>query len=237
MKKNDDIPQEIKVQVGGMARSGSTLLYNIMKLLLKEEMALGDIEWILDKEHKRLPGQDFYIVTMRDLRDTTASYFLKRTPPRGPRPRRTSAWSESIEALKRNMRWVNEFFHLNGVDFDAKNIHLWKYEEYKKDPLKEIKKIADFIGLQHLTSSTIEEVIKIAENLVNASPPHSDSEKLSPEEQLFLKETRLSKDHITANKGRTGHFYEFLSGKEIKQIKDISRDFLIEHGYMEGEIK
>ena len=38
MKKNDDIPQEIKIQVGGMARSGSTLLYNIMKLLLKDKL-------------------------------------------------------------------------------------------------------------------------------------------------------------------------------------------------------
>jgi len=235
VKKNDDAPQEIKIQVGGMARSGSTLLYNIMKLLLKEEMALGNTEWILAKEHKRLPDQDFYIVTVRDLRDTTASYFLKRKPPRGPRPRRTSAWSESIEALKKNMRWVNEFFHLNGVDFDANNIHLWKYEEYKKDPLKEIQKIADFIGLQHVASSTIEELIKIAENLINASPYCSDPEKLSPEEQLFLKETRLSKDHITANKGRTGSFHEFLNGEQIKEIKDISREFLIEHGYMEGE--
>ena len=226
---NTEEAAKIKVQVGGMASSGSSLLYNIVRMLLEKEQLTNNTQWILVKEHKRLPDQDFYIVTMRDLRDTTASWMLRRKMPK------KKVWGETIAALKKNMKWVNEFFYLNGTSFDAKKIHLWKYEEYKANPSAEIQKIVAFLNLQHIDSPTIEEVIKIAENLINISPPHADREKLSAAERSFLDKTKLTKEHASTNAGRIGKYHQFFNNTETNQILELSKDFLTKYGYLENK--
>ena len=131
-------------QVVGMSQSGSTLLFNIVRLILNK----SETEYELTKDHRpSTEGVDFYIVSFRDIRDTTTSYYLKYK----------NCWLSAVESGEKNVKWMKECEEL-----PKKKVLFYRYEDYQDDKIKQVKKLISFLKIKELADGEIKELISEA---------------------------------------------------------------------------
>ena len=226
----------IRIYITGMPQAGSTLCYNIVRLLVeysgypvegwtqdrglvyrKEGTKPG--EYILIKQHNLSSASpinfnkasgDHVINIKRDLRDTVASAYRK-FPDKDK--------FNILEMCERNIKWYESWVRV--TDYE------WVYEKYKANSVRKTEDLQKALRF-NLTKEQIEEIVLKAESFKKQMLNFSGIE----ERLNFEDMTRMDKAQIT-NKGIIGGYKESLSLEQIKLIEDTHGGWLKEHGYME----
>jgi hypothetical protein len=211
-----------KCQVAGMSQSGSTLLFNIVRLILKKSKT----EYELTKSHEPHIHSDFYIVSLRDIRDTTASYYLKYS----------HCWLSAVESAQKNIGWVKQCEALAaGVHPDApgekKKALFYKYEDYQADKFKQITKLISFLGLDKFSDAEIRELIFEAEGIIWNAPSQLADNNQNYLRNEFYKETLMLKEHRTKNKGKVGGYKDHLSRNQGRALLEMFSGWMHQYGY------
>jgi hypothetical protein len=222
--------------VCGMHRSGSTLVWQIARLLLDGSPGLRNprglstsefpaaaadpADLLMAKVHFRpaLDRDDFpqvgakYLYTFRDPRDVVASLYRKgRTKPgdpeRGPRNSRLIARRE-----------------LRGDDFWRSRNTVWigKYEEFRDDIPALIRDIADFLEVG-VSTDRIADIVREVDLEAQAQ------RAIAAKQHGVDDDLRVTSNHITD--GREGAWRDTLTPEELVAIEGESARWLVTHGY------
>lgn len=204
----------MNILIAGMGRSGSTVIFNIVKELLYSkyddiyfshefdfnEKLCKDINLL--KTHSKDYGNwpDIIITTRRDLRDVLSSF---------------KQFHKSYTSGKIN-EWVTLFmnWHQQWVD---KTDYEVIYEKYIRDKSTIIKDISNIIGITDYSEIDIIEKIDNLKNVKNIKGK-------------FDKSTLIHPNHIT-NKGKIGSYKTTLTDNEIKVVNEIAGEWLKKYGY------
>jgi len=202
----------MKIIIGGMGLSGSTLCYNIFRIIserFKSDLSVSKIhEWNTDT----YLGKTIFMV--RDLRDTVAS-MMRKDPDR---------WLGDVEdASKYQMMWYYDTWS------DKRKDVIWCYEDYKSDSYNYVKSVLDKLNID-LSYNDVVSVVDEAENIKNTHIPTHQDHIQTNEEANIWHTTKLSKRHIT-NGGKIGGYRDYLSEQQIRFIEEKYKYFFKEEGY------
>lgn len=219
-----------------MRQSGSTLLYNILRLAYEAKGidhdcgfvlrfdAMDKTRRLLVKSHEfdpRVHGDGAYVITlMRDVRDTVASRF-RRFERTGKIVERKDGGD--AERVAREQVALHAAF-ARRADFEL------VYEDYKRDPERAIGALfADLFG--EVDEGLVRAAIAAAEDLQNsdAVPKKSRHGDKKSEFDRHL----LSKSHVT-NGGAIGGYAETLRPDEIVAFERACGRWLRANGYKVG---
>ena len=224
------------VLVCGMHRSGSTLVWQITRLLLEGQPGLRnprDVELkdfaaaaadpddlLMAKVHYRPTFSDeefprdgaIYLYTYRDLRDAIASLYRKgrytrRDPRRGPRNSRIAARRE----LAGNDLWTS-----------MPGVWIAKYEDFRDD----------VPGLVRNLAATLHVEVSDERLAAICAEVDIDAQKQRVQAALVVgidEDSRITQNHITD--GREGAWRDTLTEGELGAIELESGTWLVTHGY------
>lgn len=206
--------------VTGMARAGSTWLFNAARLLLERAgrspaagawperaalLAAADCVVKLHHVDEELAAQaDVALTCHRDLRDVVASHYRKF----GAKPSEPGAHSLLPEVLQRHDFW------------EARAGHDMRYEDLIADPVAELGRVAAALGLDPagLDLATIAaEIAALRHDPARATEYGLDAVNL------------LLPDHVTD--GRHGAWRDTLTADQVKEIEDGWGAWLAARGY------
>jgi hypothetical protein len=210
--------QKISILVAGMRHSGSTALFNIIRLALEQnltdyisgyseqikvdELDFNQTQVELLKTHELrddvLRRATFIFTTKRDLRDTVASAVRRKFPT-------LERVGGATEYAKYNRSIYEQWSNKSDFEFC--------YEEFIKQPLSVIQKVLSVIGLIKLDH------VDIYNQLMNL-----------PTDQYS--KTLLSATHIT-DPTRERNYLNTLSDKDIQMIDSQHSGWLQQNGYQQ----
>jgi hypothetical protein len=225
-KQNDciDLPQlllkkqKVTILVAGMRHSGSTALFNIIRLALErnemnfvagysekigvDELDFNQTQVALLKTHELrddiLQLATFIFTTKRDLRDTVASAVRRKFPT-------LEKVGGATEYAKYNRSIYEQWSNKSNFEFC--------YEEFIKQPLSVIQKVLSVIGLHKVDN------VSIYNQLINL-----------PTDQYS--KTLLSPTHIT-DPARERNYLDTLTDKNIQIIDNQHGGWLQQNGYLQ----
>lgn len=205
----------------GMIRSGSTWLYNVVRLMVKYKTGSVYAKWC--QQYKNTNKNDWHVVkihgyqpdlitdntkvitTHRDLRDIIASASVSPVTFGHD----TKQPGSIKNRLTRIISYHEKYMTHNPMDIC--------YEKMIVDKPTTIKRIAEYIGFD-LTS---EEIARIHNDVEGLVIPRDSSDTI----------TLLHPGHKTTN-GRTGYYSDRLGPETIKLIEENFFDWLKQYGYM-----
>ena len=200
------------IAIGGMGLSGSTLCYNIFRVIRDN----SELDYEIHKIHEYNTYAEISktIFMVRDLRDTVAS-MLRKDPKR---------WNGDVEeASKYQMMWYYDTWK------DAKKDIIWRYEDYKSNPYEYVNKVNLELGI-NLPMDFIKQVVDVCEGIKDMNiPTHQDKLETS-EEAILWEATKMSKRHIT-NGGKIGGYKDYLTEEQIRFIESKYKYFFEEQNY------
>lgn len=200
------------IAIGGMGLSGSTLCYNIFRVIRDN----SELDYELHKihEYNEYAEVSKTIFMVRDLRDTVAS-MLRKDPER---------WNGDVEeASKYQMMWYYDTWK------NAKKDIVWRYEDYKSNPYEYVNNVNLELGI-NLPMDFIKQVVDVCEGIKDMNiPTHQDKLETS-EEAILWEATKMSKRHIT-NGGKIGGYKDYLTEEQIRFIESKYKYFFEEQNY------
>ena len=214
--------QPKKVAVVGMKHSGSTLLWNILKIAYKN---LGFPENHVSKNHT--PGQDMkdnyvIITTYRDVRDTAISGFLRFFFQKSYNETDDMQYEIQNFGLHKFINYMHENITIFYDSLQGKNVNLYKYEDYKSNPVEYITNLFEYLNIYNdvdFVKKTIREAEEIKED-ENLEKNLNEYQK-----NLFNRPQLLTKDHNTSG-GRSEKYKDFFTKEQNDYIL---RDRRIHH--------
>lgn len=222
--------------VCGMHRSGSTLVWQIARLLLDGRVGLRNPrglstsefpaaaadpnDLLMAKVHFRpaLERDDFpqvgakYLYTYRDPRDVVASLYRKgRAKPGDP------------ERGARNSRLIARR-ELRGDEFWRSRDFVWvgKYEDFRDDIPTLVREIAAFLDLE-VTAERVTDIEREVDLDAQAQ------RAIAAKQHGVDDDLRVTSNHITD--GREGAWRDTLTPDELVAIEGESARWLVAHGY------
>src|SRR6056300_114333 len=202
----------MKVSIVGMGLSGSTLCYNIFRVLRDNSDLNYEVIKIHEYNHAATMGKTIFMV--RDLRDTVAS-MLRKDPER---------WNGDVdEESKYQMMWYYDTWK------DVNKDVVWKYEEYKSNPHQYAYSAISKLGLD-TPFDLVQRVVDTCENIKDMNIPHNQDFIQTEEEAILWETTKMSKKHIT-NGGKVGGYKDYLNEEQIRFIESKYKYFFEEQNY------
>ena len=200
------------IAIGGMGLSGSTLCYNIFRVIRDN----SELDYELHKIHEYNGYAEVSktIFMVRDLRDTVAS-MLRKDPDH---------WKGDVEkATYYQMKFYYDSWSGKQKDF------IWKYEDYKSNPYEYVQSATKELGMD-LPMGFIKQIVDSSEGIKDMNiPKHQDKPETS-EEVILWEATKMSKRHIT-NGGKIGGYKDYLTEEQIRFIESKYKYFFEEQNY------
>lgn len=214
----------MKIGIVGMGQCGSTMVYNLIRILCEKthkhvisswssrlSVDPANYDYVVLKYHRyeKDHNLDVVIMPIRDPRDCAASK-IKRWG-------RGKNISETIDINKTNYE-----------SWKPQSNYMFSYEKFKCTPLLIVQELCNVIGLdivQDDMSQSIEEV----EAMIIPSNLKKFTRGDDLKNKIFTK-TLLSQSHVTSN-GRIGYYNEVLTVDEVLHINNKYGDWIKELGY------
>ncbi|XOV89480.1 MAG: sulfotransferase domain-containing protein [Pseudomonadota bacterium] len=205
----------VDIVIAGMRHSGSTALFNILRLALEQsaiafESGYSEREWVLGprtrpvrliKTHELrddlLPTETLIITSVRDLRDAVASGVRRKF--------------DMCEKLGGAVAYAKYNRSLDELWADRSD-YVFRYEEFMRDPYHAIRQLLDFVGLEDVDISRVQEQVL-----------HLPTDNYNT--------TLLSNTHIT-DPERTLNYTDTLTENEIRQITSQNLTWLLKYDYL-----
>jgi|6_EtaG_2_1085325.scaffolds.fasta_scaffold12653_5 hypothetical protein len=228
------------VIVSGMSQAGSSLCYNLLRLLIERahhnltifhqergEIAVRFINdnlrtYTMCKQHD-LPRESPIHHSHPDCLQVKAPAWTVFNVKRDIRDtvasalRKNPAESDIIKLATQNMQHHYDWSHLANYE--------WVYENYKKEPLLTMKEMQQVLHL-NLSDQTLKNVIHQAENLIGIFKYNLTE----VDKKRFYDITRLESTQIT-NKGAIGGYKDVMTPSQVALLEEECADWLREHGY------
>jgi len=222
------------IVVCGMPRSGSTLLFNLIRELMAVELGRSDGFFADESEYKKilLNEKSFFIkknhemswvlinrinsnlsigfFTYRDIRDVVVSLMQK-------------GWIQDFDQWI-DRKYLHRIVNNSLIYADVRNMHLISYEYLMNNKMKVVKDIKKVLNLQNIDEFSIEMIIKSS----SIEEVRNKIEKM-PKSEEYDRYTHLHKDHIAD--AEIGKWKYYLSDKQIEVINAISKKYLIKFDY------
>ena len=242
---------ESRIMVSGMSEAGSTLCFNLARVLLLESgvgvvisvqedppLHLGMNPWTsptgqrcaLLKQHDLSPvsalnvGNPGWETAKRENNLTVIRVVRDLRDAAASRIRKNSVKKWNLELIKEMCDRNLSYYETweHVVDYD------WCYEKYKEDPIHIVKEMQSVLGT-HNSDEDLARIINECEGLKNY---YESGEALrNPQDaESFELLTRLTKHHVT-NKGKIGSYKTFFTQSEIEFMNSRYGDWLIKQGY------
>jgi len=243
------IPKNIeKIAVVGMKHVGSTLLVNILRTAyrllgrkLNDENKNEDEEVIVTKSHTILPQwieKHYILITViRDVRDASISGFLRFIYQQSINK------DKSDETMKETIQkygiqtFLDYMYHNLQLFYDSLEYNpiIFKYEEYKSQPISTVKKLFTELNI-YCSEPFLKEVIDIAESIKDKEDLYHNLHDWQVNCVDKKIDKLLTRDHNTSE-GKTKKYKTFFSEEQNKIIlKDpFVMEFLQEYNYMKDD--
>jgi len=234
--------------VTGMSQAGSTLCYNLIRLLI--EQSYNNYKVMIQAEQMGSPPSAIYthdiggpktfvIAKQHDL-PISSMLHSSQNGVEYKKKRDTGAIPIIIFNVRRDVRDTTASNlrknpqQTNVVQIAKTNItyysdwapvadYEWVYEDYKKNPIEVTKKMQDVLGDINLNEERLMYVVHKAETIKDLAP-----ETLKNVEPF----TRLKSEHIT-NNGKIQAYRDILTDEQIELLENTFGDWLKEKDYME----
>lgn len=230
---------EYLITITGMPQAGSTLCYNLVRLLAEESGATVEIYHQDEGLTHGITGttnKTYFLSKQHDLPPTSPIHRSQAEPYKSPdwriinvkrdlrdtiasAVRKNPAETDIRKLCKRNIQWHYDWEH--AADYE------WIYEKYKEDPLKITQELHKTMDLD-LSMEQVRKVVNMAEGLKEGLWVYKDASSQS----RFEKITRMNSTQIT-NNGEIGGYRSALTDEQIELIETEFGDWLRKHGYME----
>lgn len=239
--KEDSFEKRKNIGVVGMKHSGSTLLWNIIRLacnklsVLNKDNENDPSKLQLYKCHsisKAMEKNCHIITTIRDIRDTAISGFLRFYFQKSINEYKNMEEEIMKYGLTVFIEYMHENLNLFYDSLQSDDVIIFKYEDYKQQPVNYIQNIFTKIGIcpnEYFVQSVINEAERMKDN--DSLHKNLDRYHFSNEENP---DKLLTKDHNTSG-GKTKKYKDFFSpfqNEIILKDKRI-RTFLEKYGYMD----
>lgn len=218
----------MKLLVTGMKRCGSTMLYNLLRLLFITENKSVKGFFFDDKNFIETGNpSDISIMKRHEVFDQSVfDWSDKIFAP--IRDMRDIVASDLRNGLPRNLKEIEWYCQFNMRTFNSWKDHadlICIYEDYASNPASYIRSVADTVGIK----LTIAEAQEVHKNLVEyCTDEISKSTVWAPDREP--RESLLYSNQITAG-GVVGSYTSYLKEEEIKLIENVCKDFLLENNY------
>ena len=200
------------VAIGGMGLSGSTLCYNIFRVI--RDNSDYDYQLVKLHEHNEFAAGSKTIFMVRDLRDTVAS-MLRKDPDH---------WNGDVEkATYYQMKFYYDSWNGTQKDF------IWKYEDYKSNPYQYVYSATQTLGM-NIPLDFLKQIVDGCEGIKDMNIPSHQNVLENAEQAILWEETKMSKRHIT-NGGKIGGYKDYLTQEQIRFIEREYRYFFEEQNY------
>ena len=146
----------MKILVAGMGRSGSTALFNIIRIILNKK----NINYKSNYTHRHESGNslikyhgydevlkntsDYIFTTKRELKDCLGSHFRFTHEPKGKR---------TLKEL------CDQYLHYH-IIWEKHSTYEFVYEKYKKDPVKIVKEVASVLHFNDVNEKEVLEELE-----------------------------------------------------------------------------
>ena len=222
------------IVVCGIPRSGSTLLFNILREMIRIDLDKLDGYFETDKEYEQLlkSEKSYYIkkthnlswillnrikrkestgfFTHRDIRDIVVSMMQK-------------GWIKDFNKFIRFQLTV--IINIALIYASVKNMHIYSYDELINNKMKVIKDLQTILNI-NLDKDSIFEIIK----RTSIEETKKAIERL-PKNQEYDPTSHLHKAHI--KNGKIGKWNEELTDSQIKMINSVAKNYLRYFNYID----
>jgi hypothetical protein len=131
--------------------------------------------------------------------------------------------SEFIEQSRGGFDTILRYYNIWAANRDIpEGFLLMRYEDLKRDPAGELRRVLDFLGLQSIDDVAIQEAVSFAsfENMRKMEKDGNfQSGVLKPAE-------RSDEDSYKTRKGRVGGYTDYLTDDEIRRLNEKMQDDL-----------
>ncbi|MCK4947495.1 MAG: sulfotransferase domain-containing protein [Candidatus Aureabacteria bacterium] len=229
---------EKDIVVCGMPRSGSTLLYNILKIILTKTLEMEDGFCFVEKEYtNKMNNQNIYhlrkihifsfllakriktdktigFFTHRDIRDVIVSLIQKK-------------WITDFDEFIESGR-LHRIVYTSLLYAKTKNMHVFSYDELLHNKEEAMRRVLRILNLE-LDTTLIEHLIK--ETSIGNTQRKIAQNKyiIKSDKVIYNPATGLHKNHI--QDPRTGKWKEFLSREQIKIVNKIAKEYIYFFNY------
>lgn len=226
------------ISVVGPTQSGSTMLFNLLRFIYMDTYKV-DSCWVADYIKGNYSECDILIVKchafreilqkdsdeiflpIRDLRDCVIST-AKRKGLKGQKmPSLSIKWriGKFIRFIHKNIDYFESW------ENDA--TYILKYEDFKADPSKGLKAIANHLSIS-LTDEDVREVLEKSRSQHKSKQIVKDDDKTNKQ----YKKTLMTQSHNSSG-GKIGKYHHFFSTKQLTRLMKDSRikSFLEKHDY------
>lgn len=175
-------------------------------------------------------GDKKVIFLVRDPRDVIVSYYFQATQ------RDKNFCGDISTFIRHNRIGIDAVVRFMKMWFDNRNIPqdflLVRYEDLKRTPYFEFKKILSFLGLTTLSESEIKRIIKMTD--------FENMKKIEREGKLGFQLRPRDLDNPESYKvrrGEMGGYVNYLSSEDIDYLNSkIKEQLPLEYGYSNGKI-
>jgi hypothetical protein len=223
------------IVVCGVPRSGSTLLFNLIRELVKIELDRLDgfftteieyqnllskersffvkknheVSWLLIKRIKSNLSLGFF--THRDIRDVVVSLMQK-------------GWMQDFNTWIER-KGLHTMVNNSLIYASVKNMNTISYEELTNDRLTVVNNIKKILNLDHVDESSMKMIVRNS----SIEEIRKKIENISVDDE-YDRATHLHKDHIAD--AEMGKWRRHLSDDQVEVINAISREYLIRFNYL-----
>ena len=223
--------------VVGMKHSGSTMIYNLLFFVLEQKYKVSEPKNYIFKSHsfKKYDEDVKIILTLRDVRDTCISGFLRFDYAQSLDPK------ESLQQVdfKKEVLKFGLFTFLHKMYENINYFNIWlssdpiivKYENMQKDMKGNIHRLFMDLGIEHdelFVQECIDHVMEFKDR--NDLAHNLDEYHKMRKDDIDV--PLLTKDHDTSG-GKIGKYKDFFTREQLEIIHEdpVIVPFLSLHGY------
>ena len=217
-----------KLAVIGMKHSGSTLLHELMKRIVK--LYPGFLPNVHKYHIPPLYDPDItYIMTIRDVRDTCISNFFRFYMEK--EHVEDDGHVAEIYGMSLFMNNMLENISIHNYDVQLCS-HIWVYEVYKSNPLRTMENLC--LQVFGYVENDIETCIREAEEIKDTSELAENLKDYHDKKKKDRTCSLLLRDHDTSG-GKFRKYEFFFTEYQKKYIlqNDIIQEWLHDYGYLE----
>lgn len=210
----------------GLQRSGSTALFNIVRILYEHRN--HDVYCSTASQYKPETKADLHLIKTHHIPNILVNRFSGRpilpendvlfvTSHRDPRDAAASAIRMGWATNEAAMNYLELVFNWYRTSEPISILNM-KYEDFKADPAPQIRYVVENLGFEN--SDT--EIAAVIEEL--------DQIKRQKVHDVYDPKTMMHDNHIGT--GGIGIYKDTLTDDVAKQIEDRYRDWMISNGYL-----
>lgn len=208
----------------------SQLIMNLPIFRVSHEEDLIDKKNISYQEFRIKYSGKKVLLIARDPRDIVVSYYFHE---KRRKQRYSGSLSDFLDKKRGGFQSIIRYYNLwSSMKKYLKNIMIIRYEDFKKDPKKEVKKVLKFIGIFNVDEKIIDEAIKFSS--------FNNMKKMEMENRFNVNRLKSGNkrdiESYKVRRGIVGGYKNYLNEKDIEKLNNKMKHLSRIYGYYNHNI-